>query len=171
MNASNGTSDTQPQLAAVLPGLQEERRQALEGLAEAQERLRLLDLAIEGITGLIPRSHVEDVEANVNRNGVIRVQGESTEIYSVKPKLTAMEAIAQAIRSSATGLTLSELTEAVAHLGFRPQSDQPDRAVRASANRLRDRDHNYGFVQKRYVYLPHHRLSPGEPLQAMGEDQ
>jgi hypothetical protein len=154
-----------PSIEAVLPALKRRRSEAVERIRDGQQEVRLLDLAIEGLEGLVPGSNgVREGRVARGQGTQVRISGGGRVVAvgqrGSPSKLRAIDAIAQAVRSSVEGLTLPELTEQVAALGFRPDSDQPERAVRASANRLRERNPDFDFVGKRYIYRPDHADLP-----------
>jgi hypothetical protein len=81
-----------------------------------------------------------------------------------------MEAVEIALKESPVPLTVRELTEAVRRLGWTPDTEYPERAVRAAGNRLRAKNRDFAYVSKHFIYRPRHIVErPGQTPFLRGE--
>jgi hypothetical protein len=158
------------ELSAVLPNLHKRRDAAIGRLREAEREVRNLDLAIEGIEGLTGAEDngatdtlqqvTEAIQQTVKESRNLRTI-QTGRAYGGR-KLAGIAAVERALKAAPTGLTLTALTTAVRDLGWVPDTPQKERAVRAAANRLREKDSDFDYVDKIFIYKPKHAGTMGQ---------
>jgi hypothetical protein len=167
------------EIAAVLPRLASRRTKALERLEEgeaivnaARQELDAVDAATESIERLLGQS-ANGAAPAPSASSAVEITaraGPSVSGRHGRPRrstsgVLGWQAVEQVLRAAPTGLTLDELAARVATLGYRPETDKPVRAVRAAANRLRERNHDFDYIAKRYVYRPQHVDAAGRLIE------
>lgn len=162
----NLTLKSDSSLNAILPDLMRRREEALRRvdalkskLEGAEDEVRNIDMALKGIKGLVgggaksaPLAELPASSLNgaSHRN---RVAG-SLPARSREPR--GMDAIAVVLTNAVEeGLTLGELTQELDRRGWLPKTEEPQNAVRASANRLRRKDRRFVFEGGRFAFRPH----------------
>lgn len=143
-------------LETVIPILHAREMQAEQRVEAAGEELeaaraehrdaRVARESVERLAG------IEQAPAEVETPPERQPSGSAPKTYGPG----GMEAVAIALRQSPHPLTLKDLTEAVAQLGWRPDTPLPERAVRAAAARLRRKENDFDFIGKKFVYRPRH---------------
>jgi hypothetical protein len=151
MRYVNGVTSEQS-LSAIIPILEERERAAAERVAELESELAAASGELADARGA--RLRIERLAGIDRPRGAAPPAPEKVPVNGNRPE--GMEAVAIALKGSDKPLTLDELTDAVADLGWRPQTDQPRRAVRAAANRLRHKGADFDFIAKRFAYMPRH---------------
>lgn len=141
------------ELEAELAGVRAERAHA-QGAAEH----------IRGLTGV--EQPVAVVVADGTRENAERIRKSGPRVPTM---LSGMDAIAVALKRSPVALTLTELTDAVKELGWHPETDNPERAVRAAGNRLRKKDTDFDYYSRRWLYRPLHAGHLPPRLGGVGE--
>jgi hypothetical protein len=135
------------------------RDEALRDLADAQARAERYEKAVVGLEAVVPdedgpeHSGASESPAS-DRPLTSAVPVGSTNGASPKGSGPRGEAaVATVLREAGpTGLTPLALTAALAHRGWAPNSEHPENAVRAAANRLRKKDSSIGFVDGKYFH-------------------
>lgn len=122
-------------------------RQELEAATSEHRDAQVARESVERLAG------IEQAPAEAETPPERQPSGSAPKTYGP----AGMEAVAIALRESPHPLTLEALTEAVARLGWKPDTPLPDRAVRAAAARLRRKEADYDFIAKKFAYLPRHR--------------
>lgn len=135
-------------LKGTLHALYAERQEVTDRIARDQTNARNLDRAIEGIEGLLGL-HESSLAPSANGAGpTARPRRAST---PQGPR--GIEAVRQ-ILIEGPWLTPAELARALQERGWGPESNDPESAVRAAANRLRRRDPRFDLRNGRYGYRP-----------------
>jgi len=130
---------------------------------EAQERENKLGVQLQAAR--TEREHADAaIEHIMKLTGQVAEDGtrENAERIADLNRRTApgapagMDAVEAALKRSPVPLTLEQLTAAVAELGWHPNTDEPERAVRAAASRLRAKRNQFVYASKKWAYLPNH---------------
>jgi hypothetical protein len=151
----NATDPLNVALEALRSRAEAARKQTQEletRLAKSRAELEHAEGAIDHIQRLIrPAGPAPDEPTNGSGS-----DEQKQALLNAVMGLSGMEAVELALRQSPRPLTLTELTEAVRRLGWSPDTDNKERAVRAAANRLRHKDPSFGYIAKHWVHRPRH---------------
>jgi hypothetical protein len=152
-------NDTADPLHAVIPVLKERERHAAERVDQLQNQLEAARTELADARGA--REQIERL-AGIDRPAPPTDEKPwSRARHPEAPE--GQEAVRTALMESPKPLGLFELTASVAKLGWFPQTDEPERAVRAAANRLRKKDSDFDYVDRRFIYRPRHVVErPGQ---------
>lgn len=158
-------------LQAVIPVLKERERRAALRVEQLKDQMNAASDELADARGAL--AHIERL-AGLNRPA----PPPDRATVSAQPWLRrdpngpapeGLEAVAAVLQQSPKPLTLAELTEAVAQLGWRPETDKPERAVRAAANRLRKKSVDFEYRDKKFAYMPRHRDQLPPMLAGVGD--
>jgi hypothetical protein len=146
-------------LHAVIPVLQERQQVAANRVGELEKELASAREELEDATEALSR--IERL-AGIDRPAPpTDAKPWSRARHPEAPE--GSEAVRTALMESPKPLPLPELWDAVRKLGWIPQTDEPERAVRAAANRLRKKDSDFDYVDRRFIYRPRHVVDrPGQ---------
>ncbi len=130
------------------------RRRAHDGA------IKSLDLAIQGIERYMSHAAETDPAANTTGHLPKRPAARSQRTGAHRP--SGKDAVARVLMDAAPhGMNAAELAQAMSDRGWAPESDTPERAARASANRLRRSDAQFVLENARFYYRPQSASSAG----------